>query len=848
KDAVRDVGWESLVESIWQDVRYALRGLRRSPAFAAVAILTLALGIGINTAIFSVVNGLLLRSLPVAQPERLALVSSPRAIEGGFPAGWNYNVWEQIHKRQDGFDGAIAWSVFLHRLDLAQVGERQPADGLFVSAKFFQELGVPMLAGRPFTSEEDVLGRPESRVAVISYGFWQRRFGGAADAIGQTLSINRVPVTVVGIAPPAFLGPEVGRAFEIALPIAASPVILNDPAWAGPTGRSYLAVMLRLRPRQSMESGTALLQGMQRQVIQAAMPQDGQWGPLHDEMMKDQFSLTPASAGTSELRREYSASLMTMLAIAGLILLIACANIANLLLARSAAARRELSVRMALGAPRRRLIQQLLVESLVLSGLGAAAGLLLASWGSKLLVAQFSTWFERVVLDVSIDWRVLAFTAIVSALTALLFGTIPAIRASRVAPAAAVKDSLANRLSGGRLIRLRGGLVAAQVGLSLVLLITAALFIRSFGRIAALPLGFDGDRVLVVDVNTSRTALSPTNRGVFLERLADTVRTIPGVTGAGVSLNTPVNRGVTAVSEFNAVGGPELPPTERRAIVNLVTSGWFETYGMTLRSGRVIDMRDTAAGALVAVVNEEFARRFFPNREALGGSVVEALPGLEKAVPITVVGIVGNAVDQLLTDEPIPTIYRPLVQFTVPMPLTEFSLSVRAASGSPALLARDVSTALTSFDRNLAFGFNPLTDQLEAARQKERLVAWLAGSFGALALLLAAVGLHGVTSYTVERRRSEIGIRMALGAQRHDVVRLAVRQTLLMTLAGIAVGVAVAAGVTRYLQALLFGITPLDPVSFIAAAALLIAVALFACYLPARRAATIDPMNALRCE
>ncbi len=848
KDAVRDVGWESWLESVWQDIRHAFRGLRRSPGFAAVAILTLALGIGLNTAIFSVVNSLLLRSLPVTEPERLALVSSRSATEGGFPAGWNYQVWEQIRQRQGEFDGAIAWSVFLHRLDLAQIGERQPADGLFVSAEFFQELGVPMLAGRPFTSAEDVLGGSETRVAVISYGFWQRRFGGAADAIGQSLSINRVPVTVIGIAPPGFLGPEVGRAFEIALPIGASPMILNDPEWAGPTGRSYLAVLLRLRPGQSIESGTAMLQGMQRQIIQAAMPRDGMRGPMQDEMMKDLFSLTPASAGTSELRREYSASLVTILAIAGLVLLIACANVANLLLARSTAARRELSVRLALGAPRRRLVQQLLVESLVLSGFGAIAGLLLASWGSQLLVAQLSTWFERVVLDVSLDWRALAFTATASIVTALLFGTIPAIRASRVAPGAALKDSFAERTSGGRLIRLRGSLVTAQVGLSLVLLIAAALFIRSFDQLVALPLGFESDRVLVVDVNTSRTALDPTNRGVFLERLADTVRTIPGVTGASVSLNTPVNRGVTAVSEFNAVGGPELPRTERRAIVNLVTPGWFETYGMTLRSGRVIDMRDTATGAPVAVVNEEFARRFFPNGEALGRAVVDDLPGLEKAVPITVIGIVGNAVDQLLRDDPIPTLYKPLMQFTVPIPLTEFSLSVRAASGSPALLTRDVSTALTTFDRNLTFGFNPLTDQLDAARQKERLVAWLAGSFGALALLLAAIGLHGVTSYAVERRRTEIGIRMALGAQGHDVVNLALRQTILMTVCGVVVGLAVAAAVTRYLQAMLFGVTPLDPISFVTAPLLLVLIALLACYLPARRATAIDPMIALRSE
>jgi predicted permease len=850
KDAVRDVGWESRLESIWQDVRQALRGLRRSPGFAAVAILTLALGIGINTAIFSVVNSLLLRTLPVAEPEKLALVSFPRAIEQGFPAGWNYAIWEQIRQRRHEFDGAIAWDVFTRRLDLSRSGERHPAEGLFVSADFFQELGVPLLAGRPFHPAEDVLGAPAGHVVVISYGFWQRHFGGANDVIGQTLFVNRVPVTVVGITAPSFLGPEVGRAFEIALPIGTSPVILSEPEWAGPVGRSYLAVMVRLRSGQSIDSGTAVLRGMQRQIIEASMPANGIWGNMQDDLMKDRFSLVPASAGTSELRRQYSRSLVTILAISALVMLIACANVASLLLARSTAARRELSVRLALGAPRRRLIQHFIVESLVLSGFGAVAGLLLASWGSRLLVAQLSTWFERIVLDVSIDWRVLAFAATVSVVTALLSGMMPAVRASRLAPGAILRDASADRLSGRSVTRLRGSLVAVQVGLSLVLVIAAVLLIRSFERIVDLPLGFQSERVLVLDLNTSRTSLNVANRGAYLDRLAAAVRAIPGVTHAGASLNTPVNRGPTAITGFVAVGGPELPPAERRTIVNLVTPGWFETYGMTPRAGRVIDDRDTAAGAPVAVVNEAFARRFFPNEEALGRSVVsedQADPDKPR-VPITIVGIVENAVDQSLRSDPYPTLYQPLDQFTLPLPLFDFGLSVKAAAGSPALLTRSVADAVTSYDRNLVFGFNPLTDQIDAARQQERLVASLAGSFGALALLLAAIGLHGVTSYTVERRRTEIGIRMALGAKRRDVIRLAVRQTLLMTAAGVMVGFIVAAAVTRYLQAMLYGVTPLDPVSFIAAAALLVVVASLACYLPARRAATVDPMDALRCE
>ena len=838
----------SWFDGVWRDVRHAFRGLRRSPGFAAVAILTLALGIGVNTAIFSVVNGLLLRTLPVASPEQLALVSTREAVEHGYSAGWNYQIWNQIRQRQDSFGGAVAWTVFPQAFDLATGGERQPADGLFVSSNFFSELGIPLVAGRGFTEPEDVLGSADGRVAVISYGFWQRHLGGAAEVVGRSLLVNRVPVTVVGVAPPRFLGPEVGRSFDVAIPLGAAPLVLNEPQWGGPAGRSYLAVTLRLRDGRSLEAASAMLRGMQRPIVQDAMPPNAIWGELQDMQMKDPFTLTPASAGTSELRRQYSRSLLTVLVIAALVSLIACTNVANLLLGRSTAGQHEFSVRLALGAPRNRLVQQLFVESLVLSGLGAAAGLTLARWSSSTLVSQLSTWFDRVVLDVSIDWRVLTFTIMVSVLTAVLFGTMPAVRASRTTPGGAL-DSLADLRSRSRTGHLHGSLIAAQVALSVVLLVAAGLFIRSFEQLGVVSLGFESERVLVIDINTSRAALDASNRASFMERLANAARAVPGVTHAAASLNTPVNRGVTAVSDFAAPDGRELPRAERRAIVNLVTPGWFETYGMTLRAGRVINEGDTAGAGGVVVANEAFVQKFFPNGGAVGSIVynVTAEPA-ETRTPLTVVGVVANAVDQSLRADAFPTLYQPLSQFSVPLPLVEMSLSVRAASGSPALLARSISAALTSVERNLSFTFHPLHEQVSAARQRERMVARLSGFFGVLALLLAGIGLHGVMSYAVERQRVEIGIRMALGARSNDIVTLTVRHTLIMTLYGVAAGLLVAAAVTRYLQTLLFGIKPLDPVTFVVAPAVLVAVALLACYLPTRRATSIDPMVALRSE
>jgi putative ABC transport system permease protein len=851
KQETRAAGWESRVEDIWQDARYAIRTLRRSPGFTAVAVLTLALAIGANTAVFSIVNGLMLRALPVAAPEQLALVSSERAVADGFPGGWNFTTWEQIATHTESLGRAVAWSIFSHRLDLAGEGEADPVDGLFVSGNFFQELGVLPVLGRAFTADEDRLGRAESRVAVISYGLWQRRFGGS-DVVGRSILVHRVPVTIVGVAPPAFLGPEVGRAFDIALPIGSTPLILNDDQWGTPAGPSYLGVMLRLPRGQPRELATAVLRSLQRQIIEAAMPPKGIWGENQDAQLKDAFVLVPAGAGTSELRRQYSRAVVTVLVIASLVLLIACANIANLLMARGAVRRRELSLRLALGAPPRRLIQQLLVESLILSATGAGLGLLVAAWASDVLVAQMSTWFDRVTLDVSLDWRVVSFAASMTIATALLFGLTPAFRASRLTPVTDLKDTAPSGHGRSHRWSARGGLVAAQVALSLLLVIAAGLFIRTFDRLLAVPLGFDSDRVLVVEINASRTPSAAGSRTALYHQLASSVAELPGVEHAGVSINTPANHGVTLVTSYTVDGMPEprRQQTDWDTIVNYVTPGWFRAYGLPIRAGRVIETHDTRQAPLVAVANEAFARKFFPGRQAVGGTIVDMTgpPGRSRESR-TIIGVVGNVLDQSPRQAAFPSVYLPLSQWMVPFPEPDqVSLSVKASSGSAAALARTVAGQLLTIDRRLSFTFRPLEDQIDAARHQERLIAWLSTFFGALALLLAAIGLFGIASSAVVRRRTEIGIRMALGAQRGDVVRLALRQTILATVAGLAIGLAAAALLTRYLETMLFGITPLDPVTFVAAPLVLAIVALIACVLPARRATAIDPMVALRCE
>ena len=497
------------MESVWQDVRLALRLVRRSPGFAATIVLTLALGIGANTAIFGVINGLLLRPLPVADPQRLVTISSDFAIARGVPTGfgWSFAMWEALQSHVPLFDSAIAWTPA--RFDLANSGERQIVDGVFTSGGYFASLGVPAILGRTYTAADDRPGGGvDGPVAVISYGLWQRRFGGAASVIGTPLVVDGVTVTIVGVTPPEFFGVDVGRAFDVALPLATEPLVhANRSALRLP-----LLVMLRLKPGQSLEAGTDTLRSLQPAILGVTPDGMATVRPPHN---REPFTLVSAAAGTSlpvrgpsGLRQSYARPLFTILVVVLLVLVIACVNIANLLLARATARRHEISVRLSLGAPRVRLTRQLLVESLVLAAFGAIGGLVIAAWGSQALVAQLSTPTNRITLDLSFDWRVLIFTAGVAVATTGIFGTVPALRASRVAPMDVLKrhGRSASQYAGGagRLATLPSGLVIVQIALSLALVVAAALFVRSFARLSHVPLGFDPDRVLVVNVDLQR--------------------------------------------------------------------------------------------------------------------------------------------------------------------------------------------------------------------------------------------------------------------------------------------------------------------------------------------------------
>jgi predicted permease len=830
------------------DLRLAVRALRSTPVVSLVAILSLALGIGANTAIFSLIDSLMLRTLPVKQPDRLAV------IQAGDSDSWTYAIWDQIRQRPQLFDGAAAWSP--GRLNLASGGQTEFVDGIWASGSFFDVLGVPALLGRTFTDRDDQRGGgPDGAVVIISYSFWQRRFGalrqaqpslsrdGAEDPIGRTLMIERVPFTIVGVTPPDFFGADIGRSFDLVVPLGTEPLVRGAETFLDRRTTWWLGIMVRRKPAQTLDAALAALRGIQAQIRDATFPdtapRDGS-----STYLKEAFTLTPAGTGTSYLRDRYQRPLLTVMVVVALVLLIACANIANLLLARATARRHEMSVRMALGASRWRLARQLLAESIVLAGTGAAAGMLFARWGSQLLIRQLSTETSTVFLDLSADWRVLVFTAGVAVLTALVFGTAPALRAGRVQPMEALKEHGRGTV-GDRRISLSSGLVVAQVALSLMLIVAAGLFVRTFSTLATQHLGFERDRVLVVNINAVRARIEPTARMAVYERVLTAVQALPGVADAALSVVTPVSG---STWQFSVEVPGETPPPERHrsAYVNVISPGWLATFGTRLVAGRNFTSQDRPGAARVVLVNEAFVRRFLNGNSPFGHTIREPR-ARDHRLPREIVGVAADAVYRSLRDPVPPTMYVPLAQLDDPVSnISSIGLSIRSAAGSPAMLTRSVADAIGRVNPELALTFRPLADQVNAALTQERLVAMLSGFFGGLALLLAGLGLYGVTSYAVSRRRTEIGIRMALGAPPADVVRLVLRRVALLVGSGVIIGAIASLWAARFVETLLFGLTPRDPATLAGAAAVLAAVGAIAGWLPARRAARIDPAEVLR--
>ena len=814
-----------------EDFHSALRALRTSPLLSASIILSLALGIGANTAIFSVVNALLLRALPVKDPDSLVTVSSAFALSHGFKAGagMNHDMWRRMSERLQAFDDGFAWAP--GRVDLASGGEMQPADALFASGGFFNTLGVSPILGRAFTARDDVPGGgADGLVVVITHRLWQQRFGGSASVIGAPLPVEGMPCTVIGVMSPDFFGVEVGQPPDLVIPLAVEPAIRGARASLHHPAALMLTVMLRLKAGQPVDSATAALRSFQSEILGVMAGEQPRGLP---EFLQEPYVLVPAATGTSDrsgLRRQYAQPLLTILAVVLLVLVVACVNIANLLLARAAARRHEMSVRIALGASRWRLAWQLFVESLVLALISAGGALLFAAWASRAVVAAVDA---RIALDLTFDWRVLTGTAVLTLATAILFGTGPAFTASRADAVDALKEYRTSSTRGG----LSAGLVAAQVAVSLVLVVCAALLLSTFRRLATQPLGFDSDRVLVVDVDTARAHPDASTRMEYYARLVDAARAVAGASRVAGSTITPFSEATTSPL-FSEPG---------RVRQHSVSPGFFETYGIELRAGRDFDRRDAATASRVVIVSQGYVRQFLANRNPLGATI-DTGPCGPRDGPCAIVGVVSDVVFGAPRAGARPTLYFALAQSgrLVAPTRTTVSISIRSATGSPSLLARSVANALTNVDRRLAFSFHPLEQDVRARFTQERVVAAVSGFFAALALVLSGLGLYGISAYAVARRRTEVAIRLALGATPRGVVTHIVLRFLVIVAVGLLLGVLGAFWASSLIASLLHGIGPRDASTIMAATAILASVAAVASLTGAFRAARIEPADVLR--
>lgn len=828
RQAVRDqrgLGW---LEALVRDVRHALRLLRRYPLFAATAVLSLGLGIGANAAIFSIVDHLLLRALPVRHADRLLLLDH---------GSWTYPIWEQIERRSEAFDGAAAFAN--ESLLTRHAGRTQREQGLFVSGGFFDLLGVQTAIGRAIGPADDARGGGSGGpVAVISDAYWERRYGRDPAVLGRTLVIERVPYTIVGVTARGFFGPEVGRAFDIAIPFGTEPLLRGNASSLDERQNWWLEILIRRRPGQTDGQVTQALQAMQPAVREATIGRN-------PDYLRDPFAVVSAERGRSTLRGRYRDALWILLAAATTVLLVTCANVANLLLARAGSRRAEMSIRRALGASRARLVWQLLVEGLVLSALGAIAGLAFAAWTARLIVAQLSTTRAPVALDVGVDWRMLAFTAGVACLVAPLFATIPALRATRQAPADAMKEQ-SRAVAGDGSHALGQALVLGQIALSLALVVLAGLLVSTFTRLAWQPLGLESRRVVVAETTVEETVPVESREALF-RTLRDAVSRVAGVDEASMAIVTPLSgRGWnTAILDVDGVPASG-DMRQRLAWANGISDGYFATYGTAFIAGRDVAPTDDAGSPRVAVVNQAFVRRYLGGGAALGRQVREGTgrPG-EVSEPRLIVGVVADAVYRDLRREVPPTMYVPLWQAEGGS-RSSISIAARVHAGSSAGLVEPVRRALEGSDARVTAQVMGHEVLVHNALVQERLIATVAGLFGAMALLVAVVGLYGVTAYAVSRRRSEIGLRLALGATPGRVVGLVLGRVAALVVLGIVAGLALSLWAGRAVRVLLHGLEPHDPVVLGGAALVLLVTGGLAGLVPAWRAARTDPAAALR--
>jgi predicted permease len=823
---INTVSW---LESMVQDVRYGTRVLLTSPGFATVAILSLALGIGANTAIFQLLDAVRLRSLPVKNPQELAEI---RIVGGNHGMGMNDEygeltrpIWEEIRREHRPFSDVFAWSK--DRFAVGEGSDFHLVTGVTVSGEFFRALGVEPWRGR-LILPDDEHACPESS-AVVSYAYWQSRMGGRPIDATTKLLINGELKQVIGVTPPSFFGLAVGERFDVALPFCRPKELARNVF--------DVTVMGRLRPGWTISSASAQLAGMS-QGIMAATEVRGYDASTIESYRKFRLAAYPASAGVSNLRKTYDSSLRLLLAITGLVLLIACANLANLMLARASTREREIAVRLALGAARMRLLRQLLIESILLAATGALLGVGLAELVSRALVLSLSTEGAAVTLTTGIDWRVLLFAAAAAALTCVVFGIVPALRASHADPVNAMKAGGRGMTGSRERFSFQRAMVVTQISVSLVLLVGALLFIRSFRNLMTLDPGMREEGITVAYIAFGKSKLSPDRLEEFKRELVEEVRSVPGVLNAGITTNVPLNG--SSWSHGITIGR-----AEGDSKFTWVSPGYFNTMGIPLLSGRGFGENDTSASRRVAVVNQAFVRRYLNGSDPIGRTLRTYQEPNYPSTMYEIVGVIPDTKFNDLRSETPPMTFAPASQFPNQRPWT--AIMVRS-NLTPAVAKESVKRGITQKHPEIIVQCATFQTQIRDGLVRERLMAMLSGFFGILAAALGMIGLYGVISYIVARRRGEIGIRVALGANRVQVVALVMRESGRLLMIGVVIGVVLSFAAARAANSLLFGLKSYDPLTLLTAVGLLAAIGAVASFLPARSASKLDPMTSLRSE
>lgn len=878
KDYVRDAGWERLVDGVAADLRFAVRGIRRNPGFSAVMILTLALGIGANTALFTIVDAVLFKPLPVRNPNELALMvwdsqdqrlrwargydgsaTSDDSLTGNTEGtSFPYLTYERLRTATDTFASVFAFAP-IEQLNVIADGDAEVASGQYVTGDYYTGLGVQAYRGRLLTTMDD---EPDAApAAVITWRYWQRRFNAASDAVGKVVTINGVRFTIVGVSPPQFSGVlEFGEGADVTIPVRTDVLIQPTNLSMGKPSLWWLRMMARLQPGVSRRQAQSRVDSIYQQSVVDAWKADPESArgaaAAGAPTVYPHLLLTDGAHGDEFSRRRYRRPLGLLMGVVALVLLIACINVANLLLARNSARQQEFATRTALGAGRWRIARQLLVEALVLAAIAGVAGTVVAVWTKELLL-QWSAWIRGgASLDAGIDARVLGFTILISTLTGLLFGLVPAIRVGAVSLTSGARGSVAatdaSRMRFGRL------LIVVQVAASLVLLVSGALFTRTLRNLHMVETGFDSANVLLFRVKPQATGYTDATVGPLYDRLIERLNTIPGVTGVALSrhplLSFSHRVGTLWLKAGDAHNGDRIE-------INVVSPSFFDTMAIRPVMGRKLLQSDTQTAPPVVVVNEAFARAYFAGATAVGQQFLLGRGGEGTGNPnrpenmqrpagalLEVVGVVADTKYTDLRTRVKPTVYQSYQQ----SPSLQANFEVRYA-GTIAAPAAAVRAAVQQVDARLpVFDLRTQAEQSELSVGEERMFANLSIVMGVVALALASIGLYGIMSYSVRRRTAEIGVRMALGAGRRDVVRMVLGDALTIVIVGLAVGiplaVAMAKAASATLDDLLYGVQPTDPVSFALAVATLLGVAACAAYLPAIRAARTDPMVALRCE